>query len=488
MVQILFDCKLSLGSSLASSFQFHSGIPMSVVLGESLFYKLCDCFGSVFSWHIFKKWKRLDPHGLVPKWFDISVAFLVALHFSPSASAGIGPLDICGSNDFVSVCNRLFWVSADSLFIYIDGSLKNLGTVSCRAGAAVFFKNINLGLGVSVQSLMSFTLMELQAIALALECVPVACSVHLFLDSQAALDACRSESDLVCPDFCNQCWVKCRHIKNYLPPCVDEHFLLADGSIVSGNFRHFVRDVFYAVCQMHWEVGSGSGFLDSDLHSNVDWLCSSKVWHPDLHMTTGFTSRLTAEARTYLIKTLYCQLSIAIWKCIYNKYYPSVLYLYCDKVEVSDHVFSCMVDDSVCYQVLSGLFLSSSGVLQLLSNCVLNLLIFLAFYKGFEAISVFHDSKVAGVKISDFVQSICLAFRNKIWLVYARHHAFMKKNGLIPVDGSIFILVSGLVSGFSAGVIKLLGVAEAFGVRFGFCKSCSFFSGIGDLVFVNISV
>ncbi|KAG9298876.1 hypothetical protein G9A89_015897 [Geosiphon pyriformis] len=27
----------------------------------------------------------------------------------------------------------------------------------------------------------------------------------------------------------------------YLPPCVSEHFLLADGGVVSGNSRHFIR-------------------------------------------------------------------------------------------------------------------------------------------------------------------------------------------------------------------------------------------------------
>ncbi|KAG9286622.1 hypothetical protein G9A89_005390 [Geosiphon pyriformis] len=62
----------------------------------------------------------------------------------------------------------------------------------------------------------------------------------------------------------------------------------------------------------------------------------------------------------------------------------------------------------------------------------------------------------------------------------------MEKNGLIPVDGSVPVSFSGLALRFSDGVIKLLGVTEAFGVRFGFRKSCSFFSGIGDPVSVNI--
>ncbi|KAG9289982.1 hypothetical protein G9A89_010288 [Geosiphon pyriformis] len=149
----------------------------------------------------------------------------------------------------------------------------------------------------------------------------------------------------------------------------------------------------------------------------------------------------------------------------------------------------------VCLQrALSGLSFLSSGVLQLMSICVLDFPVFSALYKSFvfnrwlqKTIFIFHNPKIAGVKIADFVHFICLAFRNDVWLVHAKHHIFMEKNGLIPVDGSIPISISGLVLGFSAGVIKLLGVAEAFGVCFGFHKSCAFFSGIGDPVFVNIS-
>ncbi|KAG9297136.1 hypothetical protein G9A89_019417 [Geosiphon pyriformis] len=147
------------------------------------------------------------------------------------------------------------------------------------------------------------------------------------------------------------------------------------------------------------------------------------------------------------------------------------------------------------WKAISGLFLSFSNVLQLLSTCASDFLVSLALYKGFvfrrwfrEAVSVFHDPKVTGVKITDFVCSLCVTFRNNIWLVHAKYCAYMEKNGLIPVDGSISVLVSGLVLRFLGGVIKLLGIAEAFGVHFGFHKSCSFFSGIGDSVSVNIDM
>ncbi|KAG9301474.1 hypothetical protein G9A89_006571 [Geosiphon pyriformis] len=128
----------------------------------------------------------------------------------------VGSLNIFESQDFVSVHNHFLQIGADSLLVYTDGPLSNLGSVGCRTGAAAFFKNIDLGLGVSVSGLMSSTLVELQTIVLALECVPPLCFVNLFSDSQSALDACKSELDLVYSDFCNQCWVKHYHITNVI--------------------------------------------------------------------------------------------------------------------------------------------------------------------------------------------------------------------------------------------------------------------------------
>ncbi|KAG9303562.1 hypothetical protein G9A89_018458 [Geosiphon pyriformis] len=231
MVHILFNCNLSLGGSLTNAFQFHDAVLMSVVLSESLFFKflpslwrfgiafvnqLHNQHGVVFSWCTFKWWKRLDFHGLVLDWFRPSVVFLAAFHSSSAASVGAGSFNFCESNDFVSVCDCLSQVNIDSLSVYTDGSLRNLSTVDCRAGAAVFFEDIDLGVGVGVQGLMLFTLVKLQAIALALECVSAACSVNLFLDSQAALDACKSELSLVCSNFHNQCWVEHWHIRNVI--------------------------------------------------------------------------------------------------------------------------------------------------------------------------------------------------------------------------------------------------------------------------------
>ncbi|KAG9304837.1 hypothetical protein G9A89_016867 [Geosiphon pyriformis] len=301
-----------------------------------------------------------------------------------------GFLNILEFSDCVSICNHLSQVNASMLSVYIDRSLKNFGIVNCSAGATAFFKDIGVSLGVGVIDLMSFTLAKLQAIVLALECVLLSSSVHLFLDNQSALDACKSELGLVISDFCNQYWIERRHIFNIihsknlriswhkvkghsgvlgnkcadmiagtasllgwcLPLHVDKHFIVADSNIVSGNFRYFVCDIFYFVCHTRWEVGSGCKFLETCLLSEINWVCSSLVWHPDLHMVTGFTSRPSAYAHTYFIKTLHYHLSVAVWKHLYNRLYPSVLCLYCSQVEVLDYAFSCKVNKFAYCQLL----------------------------------------------------------------------------------------------------------------------------------------
>ncbi|KAG9287261.1 hypothetical protein G9A89_008891 [Geosiphon pyriformis] len=200
-------------------------------------------------------------------------------------------------------------------------------------------------------------------------------------------------------------------------------------------------------------------------------------------MTAGFTSKLSADTHIYFIKAF--------------RLYPSVLCLYCDKVEVSDHVFSCkyLLEFHISsWKAVSGFSHFSLGVLQLLFFCVSDPFVSTALYKDFvfdgwfcKAVFIFRDSKIASLKVVKFVHSLGLAFRADIWSVYAKHHTYMKKNKLILLDGLTHILVSGLASRFSAGVIKLLGIADGFGICFGFRKSSLFFSGLSDLVLVYIA-
>ncbi|KAG9297212.1 hypothetical protein G9A89_019493 [Geosiphon pyriformis] len=372
-------------------------------------------------------------------------------------------------------------------------------------------------------------MMKLQAIALALECVPSSRSVNLFSDSQTTLDACRSELMLGCPDFRNRCWIECCHISNiihhknldvdwikvrghsevlgnkcadtlaraaassgvHLPHRIDKHFLKAGSTVVSGNSRHFVQ------------VGSGSQVLVDSLHADVDWVRSCSVWHPDSHLAAGFTSACTAGYRTYFMKALHYHLSVAVQKRLYDKGYPSVMCLFCGDVEISDHVFSCPFDAGDCawlmnahasvWETHSGLSHLTSCVLQSLSACTSNAVVGVAICKGFvfnewyrESFSVFKDFKMVTQNIVAFVRDFCLAFHNDIWLVRAKHRAVMEKGGLILYNSSILVLVSGLPSVLSSNVVRLLDIADTIGIGFGFRRSSLFFSGIGNLVSVHI--
>ncbi|KAG9296432.1 hypothetical protein G9A89_015024 [Geosiphon pyriformis] len=314
-------------------------------------------------------WKRLDLCGPVPKWFKLSVTFFNGVDFFfalPSLLHDIGPLNILESSNFLSVSNYFSWAGASSLSVYMDESLNNLGTASCRAGTAAYFEDIGLGLGVSVSGLMSFTLAEFQS----------------------ALDVCKSELDLMCLDFHNQCWVECYHIVN----------------IIHGKNLN-----------ISWHKVKGhSGIMGNKCTDVIAGAASLFNWYLPLRLDKHF---LIADGR--IVSVLYKGFVFDGWFC--------------------------------------------------------------------ETVSVFCDLKVASLKVVEFVHSFGLAFRTDVWSVCAKYCAYMKKNGLIPLDGSALISVSGLVLGFSASVVKLLSITDDFGICFGFHKSSLFFSGLDNLVSVYIA-
>ncbi|KAG9305426.1 hypothetical protein G9A89_021144 [Geosiphon pyriformis] len=275
-----------------------------------------------------------------------------------SAINGVAPQNVLDLIDFAKICDHLFGVSTDSISVYTDSFLAGLDTVGMWTGAAIFFYGVDLGLGVEVSGLVSSTMVELQTIALALECIPPSSSVHLFSDSQTALDACKFElvkrhSGVVSNKHADALTTAAAMSEYSLPLCVNVCYILAGGVAVSENSRHFVCDIFHCIHCVQWEIGSSSKVLVTSLHGDVDWYRSFLVWHPDMHMATGFTDKCSANARTYFIKALHHRLPVAVYKCLYSRSYPSVLCLYCNEVEVSDHVFSCSSDTAIHAQLLN---------------------------------------------------------------------------------------------------------------------------------------
>ncbi|KAG9296172.1 hypothetical protein G9A89_014764 [Geosiphon pyriformis] len=408
VMKLFMNIDLFLVNNLPNAFHHPGHFLMFSILGKSLYFdsvhslkrfgvafgdRLFNKKGLLLDWKMFRHWKRLDSQGPVPLWFMVaSKYFLDQGLFSsrPSVAVQSGDLTILESDVFSSVQDGLHEIWFGCFEVYTDGSLKGAGSADVLSGTAAYFPALELGVGVKVCGLLFSTMVELQAVALVLKCVPLSSSVVLYLDSQAAIDACISEILLEIPDFRSCCWVERRHIFNLirdkdlevswvkikghaevlgnveadkfageavcssfvLPMRVREHFLVADDMVVSDNAHHFVKDVFKSVCRARWEAGPGRDVVSANMLGEFDWAASAKVWHPDLYMLAGFTSCKLVDLHTYLMKVLHKRLLVAVRKRLYNRCYSSVQCLLCGEVELPDHVFTCSQDIHIREEIL----------------------------------------------------------------------------------------------------------------------------------------
>ncbi|KAG9298400.1 hypothetical protein G9A89_000399 [Geosiphon pyriformis] len=240
--------------------------------------------------------------------FKLSVDFLNSVASFSACFSSVNtaePLDILESSEFELIYDQLLGLKTDCF--------SGLESIDMRAGAAVFFENISLGLRIRISGLMFSTLAELQAIALAVECVSPNSLVSVFMDSQAVLDVCKSELGLVYPDFQNCCWLA--QIKGHSSVMGNKH---ADILVDAASFSLWCLIPHVKKCYILAE---------------------------DLHMAAGFTSKSMA---------------------------------------------------ALCKRFVFKEWLR-------------------------EAISVFEDAKLAGQKVVKFVHNLCLAFKDEVWLICAKH-------------------------------------------------------------------
>ncbi|KAG9299727.1 hypothetical protein G9A89_013087 [Geosiphon pyriformis] len=508
MVKIFLGSELSLVNNLPIVFRSSGRFLLFSFLGKSLYFdsvKSLKCFGIAFGDRLFdKKGILLDPCGSVPYWF-MGYSFSDSVSFVRKLS-----LDILGSGEFFTVKNGLHDIWSGFFEVFMDGSLRNADSAEVICGAAAYFPVLDRSINVAVHGFLSFTIAELQAVALSLECISSSSTMVLYLDSQAAIDVCVSEMSLATPNFCNQCWLEKHHIFNLvrdkdlsvswvkmkshsgIPSNVEadlaagtasgslfslfadvrEHFLVAEGVAVFGNTCYFVRDIFQSVCCAHWEAGPGCDVVPNVMIGCIDWVVTAKF----------------STLCTYLMKAVHRRLPMAVRKRLYDKCYPSVLYLLCSGMEFFDHAFTCVHESGVCGEILAETSVHwsaladsflTSAILQVLSQCSIDVGLYILICKGFvlgewyeETCGIFEDSKVAAAQIVDYVS----------------HQVVMEKAGLICDGGVVSGLFRGVPSVLSNGVVRLLDVANSFAVSFGHQKPFCFFFGLGGSVQVNISV
>ncbi|KAG9297902.1 hypothetical protein G9A89_002610 [Geosiphon pyriformis] len=247
---------------------------------------------------------------------------------------------------------------------------------------------------------------------------------------QTALDTCAAESVLASLNFCNHCWMKQHGVVNLIKEkrlSVFWHKIKGHSSVLDNECANELADLVHFA-------------------QNVFRTVNCDCWEIEL-------------GSAVINKNMIVDVN---WVCIALVWHPNLLNL---------------------------------PILKMLSLCTFDDMLYTTLSKGFlfrdwylEIISVLGDTKFVERVIIDFVRSFGVAHHANIWLVKAKYRAFIKKSGLVYHDGSVFPITRGLLSLLSAEVVRLLGVAKALGVCFGFCKLCCFFSGIDSVVSVMIDL
>ncbi|KAG9304921.1 hypothetical protein G9A89_010783 [Geosiphon pyriformis] len=440
MVKILLGNELFLVNNLPTAFHSPGYFLLSSILGKSLYFNL-----------------RLNLRGPVPYWF-LSCSFSGSI-----GSAEKLGLDILEFGEFFAVKDGLHNIWSGFFEVFTNGFLRNAGSAEVTCGVAAYFPVLNKSIGIAVSGLLSSTIAKLQAVALALENKDLSVS-WVKIKSHSGIPG-NVEANLAAGAASGSLFSFCAN--------VHEHFLVAKDVAVSGNACYFVKNIFRSVCCACWEAGPSCDMVLEAIIGCIDWVVMAKVWHPDSHMLTGFTSWVFSTLHTYIMKAVHRRLLVAVRKRLYNKRYPSVLCLFCSRMEFSDHTFTCVHKSGVHGEILAEASVRWSAL-----AC------------GFPAstVFIFEDKKMAAIRIVDYVRFVVELHRAKVWLARASHQMVMEKAGLVCDSGVVFGLSCDVFSVLSDGVVRLLGVANSFAVSFGYQKSYCFFSGLGGSVRVIIGV
>ncbi|KAG9304364.1 hypothetical protein G9A89_019926 [Geosiphon pyriformis] len=410
------------------SFYYSVGMPISEVLNDSIFFGvayLLMCY-------------ELDLHGPVLAWFDLAIHFLGAHLLAANVRLCMSvnhPMNSVVAST-ISEAQIILLDSGLVLFdVYTDSSVKHFGSCSVIVRAAAFFPKFGFGVGAKVQGVMSFTLVELKAIALTLTCVFLGSSVFIHFDSQATLSACLDKLLLACPNFRKNLWIKHKQIVNFIKRKslavlwfkVKDHFGIlgnkhADEITLNAywyniSFLTYVNEFFLKLGDL--SCNFGSKISDTCNINLMDWKKTFAVWHSDGYMASGYTSHQSAALKLYFMKLLHGHLPVAVYKYVYCVSYLSVKCLFCNKINTFEYFFVCFFDTFACNEILSGfctrwlsllnIIVSSFMMVQNISFCANNARFYFMLAKGFmpsnwyhEALDALSCSVVAGAMIIDF--------------------------------------------------------------------------------------
>ncbi|KAG9301395.1 hypothetical protein G9A89_018067 [Geosiphon pyriformis] len=412
IAKIFLSNELSLANNLFNAFHSSDHFPLSSILGSSKYFDpVCFLkhFGVAFGdWLLDKKGHRLDPWGPVPYWFSVASKFLLVQGFSASSSAD-------GLHDIWSSCFEM----------YTDGSLRNAGSVDAACGTAAYFLVLDKSVRVVVGGLLSSTLVELQAVVLALELI-------LHTDSQAAIDVCLSELSCAIFDFHNWCWLERCHLE-----------VMA----ISGNACHF-------------EAGPGMDVVPNNL-------VGCAVYR---HLPVAVQKRLYDKGYPGIL-CLLCGKDVVV----HNEILVEAFVYWVLVVDLCDSSSSAVLRTLSACSLDVGLYSIVCKGFMLNKWCE-------------EAQGVFDDKKQAIGKVVNFVRFIANLHCVKTWLVKSEHRVQMEKAGLVADSSVVFGLSHNVFSILLGKVVRMLDVIDLFAVSFGYCLPCCFFSSLGSVVSVNIGV
>ncbi|KAG9305670.1 hypothetical protein G9A89_022592 [Geosiphon pyriformis] len=446
VTRVLKLCNLSLGGDLPDVFRAKNSITVLDVLGLESYLCVAKSL---------RRWKKLDLRGPVPVWFVLLVEFINGSGLSNHVVLSHCSALADSPYDFGYINEHLLNSDLSSVTVYTDGSVKGLDSLNAHGGAATYFLDANVSIGVKIDGLLSLTLVELQVIALALECVPVSQSVNLFTDSQASLDLCefggglsvtwnkvKSHSGVVGNEYANFYTDAAVASKFFLPLVVPYRFLRIEDRPVSRNACHIAKKLFNAVHSVGWKAKCVGSFVSTGLCDHFDKIKTFCVWHSDGKIKSDYTNSASVTLWSYLMKALHYHLPVAKRKRLYNLRYPSIVCIWCGLVEDSDHVFSYTHD----------------------ANAGSSINLFTALAKGFvlkgwvvDMVSHLGAGFGGSTLVVNFIHHFAESHRSAIWIPAAKLRSYYEKHNLLSQDGSFFSSVSGLSSLWSAGSIRDFG-------------------------------